>query len=144
MAFPTCRATATVSRNCGRTMSMQSSGGSTWMVQYSLAGPTVRSSSSTTFGITGRTDLAASNSSARSRSSVVRRPCRYSLDVLAKGFTADLCVQFRLEISVIGVVASGGGPRGGIGHLDLHPIGWQDFLCRDFEVVEDSTLFAQF
>src|SRR5215467_11778542 len=40
-------------------------------------------------------------------------------DVFAKGFATNLCVQFRLELSVIGVVASGGGPRSGIGHLDL-------------------------
>src|ERR1700741_4893520 len=41
-------------------------------------------------------------------------------NILAKSFTTDLCVQFRLKIPVVGMVVTGVGQRVGFAHLDLH------------------------
>jgi pimeloyl-ACP methyl ester carboxylesterase len=47
--------------SCGRTMSTRSSSRSTWIIQYSVDGPTVRLFSWTTSGTTARTGSAACN-----------------------------------------------------------------------------------
>src|ERR1700692_4086070 len=52
----------------------------------------------------------------------------------------DLCVQFRLKISVVGVVVTGRRQRLGSAHRDLRSNRLTDYVCCDFESAENCTL----